>query len=120
MCLVISDNLRGRSLQAMRTYEGPSSLVNVFFSHCSFLCLTHSSRPYNHDTPGGARNLLHLGALSVPSRIRGELFTRTYLTLTRWFVIFRADKSSVVPAFAVQFSLSGWVCQWKSLLDPCW
>ena len=33
MCLVISDNLRGRSLQAMRTYEGPAPLVNLFFSH---------------------------------------------------------------------------------------
>ena len=34
--------------------------------------------------------MLHLGALSVPSRIGGERIIRTYLTLTRWFVIFRA------------------------------
>ena len=69
MCLVISDNLRGRSLQAMRTYEGPASLVNLFFTHYSFLCLTHSSRPCNRDTPRGARKVLRLGALGVPSRI---------------------------------------------------
>ena len=73
--------------------------------------------------------MLHLGALSVPSRIRGELFTRTYSTLARWFVIFRAHawllssqsticKSSVVPAFAVEFPMSGWVCQWKPLWIP--
>ena len=40
MCLVISDNLRGRSLQAMKTYESPASLVNLFFTH--FLSLLHS------------------------------------------------------------------------------
>ena len=88
MCLVISDNLRGRSLQAMRTYEGPASLVNLFFTHYSFLCLTHSSRPYNQDTPGGARKVLRLGALGVPSRIGGERCARTSLRKTRWFVIF--------------------------------
>ena len=51
ICLVLSDNLRGRSLQAMRTCdEGPASLVNLFFTHYSFLCLAHSSQPYNRDT----------------------------------------------------------------------
>ena len=41
--------------------------------------LSHSSRSSNRDTPGSARNVLHLGALSVPSRIGGERITRTYL-----------------------------------------
>ena len=62
--------------------------MNLFFTHSSFPCLTHSSRSYNRDAPGSARNMLHLGALSVPSRIGGGRNTRTYLSLTRWFVIF--------------------------------
>ena len=37
----------------------------------------------NRDTPGGVRNVLHLGAPSVPSWIGGERMTRTYLTVTR-------------------------------------
>ena len=35
MCLVISDNLRGKALQAMRTYEGPASLVTSWSFECS-------------------------------------------------------------------------------------
>ena len=37
MRLVISDNLRGRSLQALRTYEDPASLVNLFSHIILFL-----------------------------------------------------------------------------------
>ena len=40
MCLVISDSLRGRSFNAMLTYEGPASLVNLFFTH--FLSVPHA------------------------------------------------------------------------------
>ena len=32
MCLVISDSLRGRCLHAMLKYEGPASLVKLFFT----------------------------------------------------------------------------------------
>ena len=68
MCLVISDSLRGMSLQEKWTYEGPVSLVILFFTHCAtFLCLTHSSRSSNRDTPGGSRKVLRLVALAVPS-----------------------------------------------------
>ena len=35
MCLVISDSLRGMSLQEKWTYEGPASLVILFFTHCA-------------------------------------------------------------------------------------
>ena len=101
MCLVVSDSLRGRSLHAMLTYEGPASLVNLFFTHSSFPCLTHSSRPKNRDTPGGVRNVLHLGALSVPSRIGGKRIIRTYSTVTRWFVIFRAHAWLLSSQFTV-------------------
>ena len=31
-CLVVSDSLRGRSLQVIWTCEGPASLVNLFFT----------------------------------------------------------------------------------------
>ena len=129
MCLVISDNLRERSLQAMRTYEGPASLVNLFFTHCSLLCLTHTSRPKNQDTPWGARNVWHLGALSVSSRIGGERITRTYLTLTRG-LIFRAHAWLLSSQFTIwQAFCCCCFCGWSSyvrlglsmetLLDPC-
>ena len=35
MCLVISDSVRGMSLQEKWTYEGPASLVILFFTHCA-------------------------------------------------------------------------------------
>ena len=102
MCLVISDRLRGKSLQVMWTYDGPASLVNLFFTHCiTYLCLTHSSRPYNRETRGGVRNVLHLGALSVPLRIGGERITRTYLTVIRWFVFFRAHAWLLSSQFTI-------------------
>ena len=53
---MISDSLRGRSLQMMWTYEGPASLVNLFFTHYSFL----ASRTV-HDHIIGIR----LGALEM-------------------------------------------------------
>ena len=34
---MISDSLRGRSLQVLWTYDGPASLVTLFFTHYSFL-----------------------------------------------------------------------------------
>ena len=37
MCLVISDSLRGMSLQEMSTYEGPASLVILFFNTLCYL-----------------------------------------------------------------------------------
>ena len=43
MCLVISDSLRGMSLQEKWTYEGPASLEKFVFSHIglpSFASLT--------------------------------------------------------------------------------
>ena len=42
MCLVISDSLRGMSFQGMWTYEGPASLVILFFTHCAACLLSHS------------------------------------------------------------------------------
>ena len=70
MCpLACSGSLRGRSFHAMLNYEGPASLVKLFFTHSSFPCLFHSFRPYIWNTLGRARNVIHLGALSVPSRI---------------------------------------------------
>ena len=59
MCPVVSDSLRGRSFHAMLNYEGPASLVKLFFTHSSFPCLLHSFRPKTRDTPGRARNVLH-------------------------------------------------------------
>ena len=84
MCLVISDSLRGMSLQEKWTYEGPASLVILFFTHCAtyLLSFSHSSRSLNRDTPGGAPKVLRLGALGVPSRIGGERFARTSLKKT--------------------------------------
>ena len=69
MRLVVSGSLRGRSFHAMLKYEGPASLVKMFFTHSSFPFLAHSFRPFIRDTPGGARNVLHPGAFSIPSRI---------------------------------------------------
>ena len=69
MCLVVSDSLRGKSIHAMLNYEGLASLVNLFFTLSSFPCLSLSFRPCIRDTPGSARNVLHPGAFSVPSRI---------------------------------------------------
>ena len=43
VCLVVSDSLRGRSIHAMLTYEGPASLVNLFFTH--FLSSPHAQFP---------------------------------------------------------------------------
>ena len=65
MCLAVSDSLRGRSFHAMLKYEGPASLVTLFFTHSSLPCLLHSFRPYIRDMPGRARNMLHLGAFNV-------------------------------------------------------
>ena len=126
-CLVLSSPPDADwSIHAMRTCEGPASFVNSFFTHYSFPRLTHSSRPYDRDTLGSARNVLHLGALSVPSRIGGKRIMRTCLTLTRWFVIVRAHawlihqltSLLVLLLFVVDFPLSGWVCQWKPFWIP--
>ena len=47
--------------------EGPVSIVILFSTHCAtYLCLNHSSRSYNRDTPGSAPQVC------VPSRIGGE------------------------------------------------
>ena len=56
----------------MLNHEGPASLVKLFSTHSSFPCLFHSFRPYIWNTLGRARHVIHLGALSVPSRIGGE------------------------------------------------
>ena len=74
MCLMVSDSLRGRSIHAMLKYEGPASLVKLFFTHSSFPCLLHSFRPYIRDTPGRAGNVLHFGALSVPGLVENESY----------------------------------------------
>ena len=42
MCLVISDSLRGTSLQGMWTCEGPVFFVILFFTHCATYLLSHS------------------------------------------------------------------------------
>ena len=85
---MISDSLRGMSLEEKWTYEGPASLIILFFTHCAthLLSLYHSSRSSNRDTLGGAPKVLRLGALGVPSRIGGERFGRTSLKKTRCFV----------------------------------
>ena len=102
-----------------RTYEGSASLVILFFTHrATYLCLTHSSRSCNRDTPGGARNVLRLGALGVSSRIGGERFARTYLKEARWFVTFRtharllSSQSTDWQAFCC-FCFCGWIFPWQ-------
>ena len=99
------------------------------FSHIvvPLFCLTHSSRLKNGDTPGGARNMLHLGAVIVPSRIGGERITRTYLTVTRWFVTslrgyFQANSpfdKHYVAAFVFEFPVKLGLPM-ETFLDPCW
>ena len=42
MCLLISDSLRGMSLQEKWTYEGPASQVMLLFTHCATYMLPHS------------------------------------------------------------------------------
>ena len=116
MCLVISDSLRGMSLQEKWKCEGPASHLFFFKKRGIVLptCrLTHSFRPKIRDTPGGARNVLHLGALSVPSRIGGERSTRTYLTVTRWFVTFGAHAWLLSSQFTVwqAFCCCCFLCQ---------
>ena len=69
MCLVFSDILRGTPLHAMLKYESTASIVDLFFAPSSFPCILHSFRPFIRETLGSARNVLHLGALSVPSHI---------------------------------------------------
>ena len=93
--------------------------------------LTHSSRPYNRDTPGDTRNVLHLGALSVPSRIGGERITRTSLTVTRWFVTFGAHawflssqftvwQAFCCCCFCVRIFFARLGLPMETLLGPCW
>ena len=42
MGLVISDSLRGMYLEEKWTYEGPASLVVLFFTHCATYMLPRS------------------------------------------------------------------------------
>ena len=129
MCLVASDSLRGRSIHAMLNYEFPPSLVKLFFTLSSCPCLSHSFRPCIRDTPGRSRNVLHPGAFSVPSRIGRERIIRTFLTLTRWFVIFSCTyvvtfkpithltSPRLLLPLLLNF-LCGWVCQWTPFWIP--
>ena len=67
---VTSGSFREMPLQAFLKFEGPAVTRDCFL----FLSVLHSmslhcSRPYIRDTLGRARNVLHLGSLSVPSTI---------------------------------------------------
>ena len=86
MCPAVSGGLRERSLHAMLKFEGLAAIVKLFFLTTSFPCILHSFRPYIRDTLGCARNVIHLGALSVPSRIGGERIIRASSTLIRCVV----------------------------------
>ena len=132
MCLMISDSLRGMSLEEKWTYEDPASLVILFFTHCAtYCCLSHSSRSSNRDTPGGAPRVLRIGALGVPSRIGGERFARTSfkrLVVLRHVVHMRdcfqanslVGKHSVVSFFVAAFPCVRLGLPMETLLDPCW
>ena len=131
MCLVISGNLRGRSLQARWTYESPASLVNLFFTHCFFLCLTHSSRPCNRDTPGGARNVLLLGAFECALKDRWRTNHTNFLDSDSLVCDF--SFTCVVTFKPIHLSQALCCCclggcisyvrlglSMETFLDPCW
>ena len=82
---MVSGSLREMSLQAMLKYEGPAAVVKLIFTLSSFPCFC-AFLTIIQDTLGRARNVLHLGVLSVPSRIGGERILRTSLTLIRCVV----------------------------------
>ena len=130
MCLVISDSLRGRSLHAMLKYEGPASIVKLFFTLSSFPCLLHSFRLYIRDTLGRARNLLHPGAFNVPSqdglRTNHTNFLNTDSLCCDFFVHLRGyfqanapfGQSLVVAVFVVEVPMASKVRQWKPFWIP--
>ena len=100
MCLMVSDSLRGKSLHAMLKYEGPASIVKLFFTLSSCPCILHIFDHIFGIRLGRARNVLHLGALSVSSRIGGERIIRTSLTLIRcvfFFVHLRVYFQAIAP-----------------------
>ena len=129
MCLVVSGSLRERSLHAMLKFEGLAAIVKLFSTLSSFPCILHSFRPYIRDTLGRARNVIHLGALSVPSRIGGGRFIRASLTLIRCVVFFfRAIKWLLFSHCSIWLvlELSFLLCYYaklglsmEPLLDPC-
>ena len=84
MCPVVSGGLRERSLHALLKFEGPATIVKLLFSLPPLIL--HSFRSYILDTLWRAQNVLHLGVLSVPSKIGGERILRTSLTLIRCVV----------------------------------
>ena len=86
MCPVVSRGLRERSLHTMLKFEGPAAIVKLLFSLPPFLDSLHFFDHFFRDTLGRARNVLHLGVLSVPSKIGGERILRTSLTLIRCVV----------------------------------
>ena len=114
----------------MWNYECPASLVNLFFTLSSFLCLSNSFRPCIRDTPGRARNVLHPGAFLVPSRIwlrtNHTNLLNTDSLVCDFFVQVRGyfqanpqfDQSSFVAALVVEFRMPGWACQWKPFWIP--
>ena len=67
MCPVVSGSLREMSLQALLKFEGPTVYVKLFLgSPCPSFQV---SALVFLGTLGHARNVSHLGALSVPSYI---------------------------------------------------
>ena len=128
MCLVISDSLRGMSLQEKWTYEGAVSLAILFFTHCATNLLSHSKFLITlsgyawrrskittswccgctlHDWWRTIRtNLLNSDSLVVTFRTHARL-------LSSQFSCWQAY------CFCVPDSLmSGWVCQSKPFWIP--
>ena len=90
MCLVISDSLRGMSLQEKWTSAGPASLVILFFH--TFYPFLDSLTVLDHmirDTPGRGSKCVTSWCFeyTLTGLVENESL-RTYLTVTRWFVNF--------------------------------
>ena len=126
MCLVSSDSLRGMSLQEKWTYEGPASLVILFFTHCATYLLPLTVLDHLIGTRLEALQKCTSWCSGCTSRIGGVRLARTCAGL-RLFVRMRGcfqGNPVVWQAFRCfcflwpYFPMSGWVCQWKPFWIP--